>query len=94
MRRRWFGAVPIGLRNADAPRVAHARPAVAGGANVDQVTLAPGPFEPAALRAHLAAHDVEIAPGIVQGRARGWGHSVRIRDARGNRLALKGPDRH
>ena len=87
----WFGAILIGLWDADDPRAAHALPAVRGGTNVDHLGLAVGPFEPDALRAHLARHGVAVEREVRQTGARGYGHSVYIRDPWGNRIELKGP---
>ena len=87
----WFGAILIGLWDADDPRAAYARPNVAGGANMDHLGLAVGPFEPEALRAHLQAFDVAVEMEADQTGARGFGHAVYIRDPWGNRLELKGP---
>lgn len=90
----WFGTILIGLWDADDPRAAYALPSVQGGTNVDHLGLAVGPFDPEALRAHLAAHDVSIEKELVQGGARGVGRSVYVRDPWGNRLELKGPGAH
>ena len=87
----WFGAIRIGLWDRDDPRAAFARPAVEGGANCDHLGLAVGPFDIARMRAHLAAHGVEIEREVEQVGARGMGRSVYIRDPWGNRLELKGP---
>ena len=85
----WFGDILIGLWDRDDPRATRADRA--GGTNVDHLGLAVGPFDPAALRAHLAAHGVEIERELRQGGARGLGHSVYFYDPWGNRLELKGP---
>ncbi|MEM8821986.1 MAG: VOC family protein [Pseudomonadota bacterium] len=90
----WFGQILLGLWDADDPRAAYARPSMDGGTNVDHLGLATGPFDPEALRQHLAAHGVSIEKELVQGGARGVGHSIYIRDPWGNRLELKGPGRH
>lgn len=85
----WFGAILIGLWDADHPEAAAKRGTP--GTNVDHLALAVGPFDPATLRAHLAAHGVSIEKELRQGGARGLGHAVYIRDPWGNRLELKGP---
>ena len=87
----WFGAILIGLWDMSDPRAAYARPEIAGGRNVDHLGLATGPFDLARLRAHLAAHGVEIEKEVVQGGARGIGQSVYFRDSFGTRIELKGP---
>lgn len=86
----WFGAIRLGLWDADDPRAAYAAPERPG-TNVDHLALAVGPFDAAALRAHLARHDVAIERVVEQVGARGWGRSVYIRDPWGNRLEIKGP---
>lgn len=73
------------------PGAARAVPPVAGGRNVDHLCIATGPFDPDALRAHLAAHDVVIEREAVHGGARGVGPSFYIRDPFGNLLEIKGP---
>lgn len=86
----WFGAILIGLWDADDPRAAYALPDRAG-TNVDHLGLAVGPFDPGAMRAHLVAHGVAIEKELRQGGARGIGHAVYFRDPWGNRLEVKGP---
>ncbi|MEM7709202.1 MAG: VOC family protein [Pseudomonadota bacterium] len=90
----WFGQVLLGLWDADDPRAAYAVPAIRGGTNVDHLGLAAGPFDPDALRRHLARYGVSVEKELVQGGARGVGQSVYFRDPWGNRLELKGPGRH
>ena len=68
-----------------------ARPPVEGGRNMDHVALATGPWEEAALRAHLAAHQVEIVEEGIRYGARGDGLSFYVRDPAGNTIELKGP---
>lgn len=61
------------------------------GRNLDHFCLRVRPFEEAAIRAHLAAHGVEIdAEGDRYG-ADGDGLSLYIRDPEGNTVELKGP---
>jgi len=85
------GAALIDLVDIAAEEGAWARPPAAGGRNVDHVCLATGPWDEAALRAHLAAHQVEIVEEGIRGGARGDGLSFYVRDPSGNTLELKGP---
>jgi glyoxylase I family protein len=61
------------------------------GRNVDHVCFRVEPFDPDAIRAHLAAHGVE--PGPVESRfgAEGEGPSIYLSDPEGNMIELKGP---
>ncbi|MEL6609007.1 MAG: VOC family protein [Pseudomonadota bacterium] len=90
----WFGTILIGLWDASDPRAAYALPDVEGGTNVDHLGLAVGPFEVDKMRAHLAAHGVEIEKELIQGGARGVGQSVYFRDPWNNRIEVKGPGQH
>lgn len=85
------GAALIDLVDIAADEGAWARPAVAGGRNLDHVCLATGAWDEAALRAHLAAHNVEIVEEGIRSGARGDGLSFYVRDPSGNTLELKGP---
>ena len=87
----WAGMALIVLWDATHPGAAHAVPVVAGGRNVDHVCIATSPFDPQAMRDHLAAHGVAIEREATHGGARGVGHSVYIRDPFGNLLEIKGP---
>ena len=87
----WAGAALIVLWDSGHPGAAHAVPEVAGGRNVDHLCIATSPFDPAAMRAHLAAHGVEIEREATHGGARGVGHSFYFRDPFGNLLEVKGP---
>jgi glyoxylase I family protein len=87
----WCGAALIVLWDTTHPGAAAAIPPVAGGRNVDHVCIATSPFQPVAMRAHLAAHGVEITREATHGGARGMGHSFYIHDPFGNKLELKGP---
>ena len=63
----------------------------AEGRNLDHFALQVRPFDAAAIRAHLAAHDVAI---VEEGRrygADGDGVSLYVRDPEGNTVELKGP---
>lgn len=62
----------------------------AEGRNLDHFALAIDPFEDAALRAHLAAHRVEIVEEGPRYGAEGEGPSIYVRDPEGNVIELKG----
>ena len=85
------GAALIDLVDVAAEEGAWARPAAAGGRNMDHVCLATGPWDEAALRAHLAAHGVGIVEEGIRTGARGDGLSFYVRDPSGNTIELKGP---
>ena len=87
----WAGASLIVLWDITHPGAAGARPPVPGGRNVDHLCIATSPFDPAAFRAHMAAHGVTIEREAVHGGARGVGRSFYIRDPWGNLLEMKGP---
>ena len=85
------GAALIDLVDVASEEGAWGRPPVAGGRNMDHVCLATGPWDEAALRAHLADHGVAI---VEEGRrygARGEGLSFYVRDPSGNTIEIKGP---
>ncbi len=63
----------------------------AEGRNLDHFALAIAPFDDAALRAHLAAHRVEIVEEGPRYGAEGEGPSIYVRDPEGNVIELKGP---
>lgn len=65
------------------------RPAIEGGRNVDHICLATAGFEPDALRAHLAAHGVDIVEEGVRYGATGDGYSIYFNDPFGNQIELK-----
>ncbi|MBM1219087.1 VOC family protein [Ponticoccus sp. SC2-23] len=87
----WCGNALIVLWDTTHEGAGNAIPPVAGGRNVDHVCIATSPFEPAAMRAHLAAHGVTIEREATHGGARGVGLSFYIRDPFGNLLEVKGP---
>jgi len=87
----WCGAALIVLWDNTHPGARSAVPPVKGGRNVDHLCIATSPFDPAALRRHLAAHGVTIEREATHGGARGMGFSVYIRDPFGNLLEIKGP---
>ena len=62
----------------------------AEGRNLDHFALAIAPFDDDALRAHLAAHRVEIIGEGPRYGAQGEGPSLYIRDPEGNVIELKG----
>lgn len=61
------------------------------GRNLDHFALAIRPFDDAAIRAHLAAHGVEIDDEGPRYGAEGEGPSIYIKDPEGNTVELKGP---
>ncbi|PZQ60170.1 MAG: VOC family virulence protein [Phenylobacterium zucineum] len=63
----------------------------AEGRNLDHFALQVRPFDEAAIRAHLAAHDVEIVEEGPRYGADGDGFSIYVRDPEGNTVELKGP---
>jgi catechol 2,3-dioxygenase-like lactoylglutathione lyase family enzyme len=85
------GAALIDLVDIGGEEGAWARPPVEGGRNMDHVCIATGPWDEAALRAHLAAHGVEIVEEGMRYGARGDGLSFYVRDPSGNTIELKGP---
>ncbi|WP_377508894.1 VOC family protein [Octadecabacter sp. R77987] len=87
----WAGAALIVLWDVTDPGAADAVPPVAGGRNVDHICIATGPFDHDEMRAHLAAHRVNIEREAMHGGARGMGHSFYIRDPFGNKIEVKGP---
>ena len=60
-----------------------------GGRNMDHVCIATGSWDEAEMRAHLAAHGVDIVEQGVRYGASGDGLSFYIRDPSGNTLELK-----
>jgi catechol 2,3-dioxygenase-like lactoylglutathione lyase family enzyme len=61
------------------------------GRNVDHVALRLKQFDPDALRAHLAAHGIEMGDVAERFGAEGNGPSVYLTDPDGNMVELKGP---
>jgi catechol 2,3-dioxygenase-like lactoylglutathione lyase family enzyme len=61
------------------------------GRNLDHFALQVRPFDPAAIRAHLAAHGVAIVDEGERYGAEGEGFSLYIQDPEGNTVELKGP---
>lgn len=91
MEQLWCGAALIVLWDVTHPGAAGVAGQATGGRNVDHLCIATSPFDPAAMRAHLAAHGVTIEREATHGGARGVGHSVYFRDPFGNLLEVKGP---
>jgi glyoxylase I family protein len=59
--------------------------------NLDHFALQVRPFDEAAIRAHLAAHGVEVVEEGQRYGADGDGFSLYVRDPEGNVVELKGP---
>ena len=85
------GAALIDLVDIGSEAGAWGRPHVAGGRNVDHVCIATGPWDEAAMRAHLAAHGIAIVEEGTRYGARGEGMSFYVKDPAGNTIELKGP---
>lgn len=60
------------------------------GRNLDHVCFRVEPFEPAAIREHLASHGVSAGELVQRYGAQGDGPSIYIRDPEGNTIELKG----
>ena len=63
----------------------------AEGRNLDHFAIQVTPFDEVLIRAHLAAHDVEITEAGMRYGAEGDGPSIYVRDPDGNVVELKGP---
>lgn len=74
---------PLGRRGGAAPGPE--------GRNLDHFCLGVLPWDEAALRAHLAAHGVDIPETGSRYGAEGEGPSIYVRDPEGNTVELKGP---
>jgi catechol 2,3-dioxygenase-like lactoylglutathione lyase family enzyme len=61
------------------------------GRNLDHFCLRLERFDEAALRAHLAGHEVAAGPTVRRYGAEGYGASIYIRDPDGNTVELKAP---
>ena len=61
------------------------------GRNLDHFALQIAPFDEAAIRAHLAAHNVTITDSGRRYGAEGDGPSIYVLDPDGNSVELKGP---
>ncbi|MBI3676653.1 MAG: VOC family protein [Proteobacteria bacterium] len=64
------------------------------GRNVDHFAIQVAPFDEAAIRAHLAQHNVAITDSGQRYGAEGDGPSIYILDPDGNTVELKGPAFH
>ncbi|MEO8114354.1 MAG: VOC family protein [Phenylobacterium sp.] len=86
------GAQMIDLVTLDGPlgKLGGAGPA-AEGRNLDHLCLQVRPFDEAAIRAHLAAHGVEVVEEGQRYGADGVGFSLYVLDPEGNTVELKGP---
>lgn len=87
----WHGPVLVGLWDANDPRAAYAADARGQGENVHHVAFGWQGTTEAAVRAHLATHDVEVIRETRQVGARGFGLALYFRDPWGNLIELKGP---
>ena len=85
------GSALIDLVDIGSAEGAWGRPEVAGGRNMDHVCIATGPWDEAAMRAHLAAQGVEVVEEGFRYGARGDGLSFYVKDPSGNTIELKGP---
>ena len=61
------------------------------GRNLDHFALQIAPFDEAKIRAHLAAHGIEVVESGQRYGAEGTGPSVYVLDPDGNTVELKGP---
>lgn len=61
------------------------------GRNLDHFCFRIEPFDEAAIRSQLQAHDVEAGPLATRNGAEGEGPSIYISDPEGNVVELKGP---
>jgi glyoxylase I family protein len=82
------GASHLDLVDTSAPEGAWAKPAVAGGRNVDHVAIRIDAANEAALRHHLAAGGVAIVEERIEETAEGNTLSLYVRDPSGNTLEL------
>jgi catechol 2,3-dioxygenase-like lactoylglutathione lyase family enzyme len=85
------GASLIDLVDVGGEEGSWARPPVEGGRNVDHVCIATGPWDEAAMRAHLAANGVAIVEEGIRYGAQGDGLSFYVSDPFGNVIELKRP---
>jgi len=79
------GASQLDLVDSASPQGAWAKPAVAGGRNVDHVALRLKRGDAQALRDHLSAHDITIAEERIEDGGR---TSLYVRDPSGNTIEL------
>jgi len=74
---------PLGQRGGEGP--------AATGRNLDHFALQVRPFDEPAIRAHLAAHGVDVIEEGPRYGADGDGFSLYVKDPEGNVVELKGP---
>jgi catechol 2,3-dioxygenase-like lactoylglutathione lyase family enzyme len=86
------GASLIDLVDIGSEEGAWARPAIAGGRNIDHFCLATGPWEEGAMRRWLEENGVEIVEEGMRYGAKGDGLSFYVKDPFGNVVELKRPD--
>jgi glyoxylase I family protein len=84
------GSSHLDLVDTSVPEGAWARPAIAGGRNVDHVAIRIDAPDEAALRGHLAAHGIDVVEERVEESADGKSLSLYVRDPSGNTLELIG----
>lgn len=60
------------------------------GRNVDHFCFRVEPFDEAAIRAHLSAHEVQNDPSVSRYGAEGEGPSIYVNDPEGNTVELRG----
>jgi catechol 2,3-dioxygenase-like lactoylglutathione lyase family enzyme len=82
------GSSHLDLVDVSVPQGAWARPPIAGGRNVDHVAIRIDAADEAALRRHLAAHDVDIVEERIEESADGKSLSLYVRDPSGNTIEL------
>jgi catechol 2,3-dioxygenase-like lactoylglutathione lyase family enzyme len=87
-----IGASLIDLLNLAGPlgRLGGAGPGPEG-RNMDHFAVQVTPFDEAAIRTHLAAHNVKVTSSGQRYGAEGEGPSIYIQDPDGNTVELKGP---
>ena len=59
------------------------------GRNLEHFCIGIHPFDETAMRAHLAAHEIEIVEAGMRYGAEGQGYSLYVRDPEGNTVELK-----
>jgi catechol 2,3-dioxygenase-like lactoylglutathione lyase family enzyme len=83
------GASMIDLVDAASEQGKWARPAVAGGRNMDHLCLEIGPVAKEAMKAHLERHGLAIEEEGLRMGAKGQGYSWYIRDPWDHQIELK-----
>ena len=82
------GTSHLDLVDTSDPQGAWARPPAAGGRNMDHVAIRADAPDEAAVRAHLAAHRVEIVEERIEETTDGKNLSFYVRDPSGNTVEL------